>query len=319
MGGFFKSKTTNTQQPFEQNPWEPQQDYLKDGFKKAGTSLGQAQQQFGAIKDYTADLNGGQTKAISDLTRFGNGTTQNVANTSINTGLDGMRDFGKFGNNAGELYNTAMRDPTGKIMQNGQAYAENPYLQGQIDASLNDVNKAFQRDQASINSGAVATGNINSTRAGALEARAMDDAMDRGAAISSQMRGNAYESGLDRAMVTNQNQFDNGMGANASFLQSGLAGYDMAQGGVQTGQAGYESALGSQGILQQQNQNEIEGQLRKAGVPQELVAQYMATVGGSYGQQGFQTSTSTQQSPFQTLIGGAASLAGAGFKLPGMG
>jgi len=319
MGGFFKSKTTVTKEPFEQNPWAPQQDSLKKGFSEAGQSLGQAQQQFGAIKDYTADLNSGQTNAIKNITSFGNNQAQGVAGRAISQGMDGMKDFGTYGNNAADLYKQAGQDPTGKIMQNGQAYAENPYLQGQIDASLNDVNQAFQRDQASINSGAAATGNINSTRAGALEARAMDDAMDRGAQISSTMRGNAYESGMDRAAISNQNQFDNGMSANASFLESGVAGYNMATGGVGTGMDGYSSALTANGVLQQQGQNEIEGQLRKAGVPQDLISNYMSTVGGSYGQNGYQSSSQTQQSPFQTLIGAATSLKGAGMKIPGMG
>ena len=166
-------------------------------------------------------------------------------------------------------------------------------------------------ERGDINAAATGTGNINSTRAGALEARALDDAMDRSAQISSGIRANAYESGLDRSMATDAQSTAERLQGASLLGQSGTTGLDTVLRGLDTKTSGLNTALGASGILQGQDQAEIEGQLQKLGLPMDFLSKYMTLVGGNYGSQGYQSSVSQKASPFQTLLGAATSIAGA--------
>lgn len=316
MGFLFKSKTKKVEQPYESNPWEPQQPYLLGGFDQAQTALKDGLASLNGISDFTADLTPQQRQAIGLMSGIGSNTAQTLGSTALSTGMSQMGNFAQFGNNAQSLYNQAGVDPTQSIISNAHAYANDPYLQGQIDSALGDVRKAFDRNVADINGNATATGNINSTRAGALEAIAMDDAMDRGAAISSQMRGQAYQAGLDRAMATNDAMFDRRMAANGMIGMSGLQGFDMARGGLDTSLTGANASLTAESIIQGQNQAEIDGQIAGASMPLDFVSRYMSAIGGNYGSNGFTTGVKTTPSPFQQITGAITTAAGAGMKWP---
>lgn len=312
MGSPFKSKTSVTKAPFESNPWEKQQPYLTAGFSSAQDALAAGQGALGGISDYTADMTSGQIGDIAAMQDLGRDAYGNVSTAGMTAGMSTVGNFSQAGQNYNALYGQAGVDPTQGIISNAQAYASDPYLTGQIDAALGDVRKAFDQNVAGINSTASGTGNINSTRAGALEALAMDDAMDRGAAISSQMRGQAYQAGLDRAMTTQQTQFDNQFRANAALEGNGASGFGMAADAASVGMEGLRGSYESGSLLQQQQQAEIQGKLTAAGMPLDLVKQYMAAVGGNYGSQGYQSQVSQSPSLFQTLAGAAATYAGAG-------
>lgn len=319
MGSFFKSKTTTTKQPFETNPWEAQQPYLKEGFTQGKDALNTAMAGVAGVQDPVANMTAGQTNAIKGITGLGMGAAQKYGNSAANLGMAGMQDFSNYSANNKALFDFAGQDATDAILANGAKYANDPNLQGQIDAALGDVNKAFQRDQSSINSGAAGTGNINSTRAGALEATAQNDAMNRGAAIASQMRGAAYQNGIDQAASEYQNRFANMAGANQNLGAGASVAADLANSGINAGMTGYNSAFDAQGKLQTQAQNEIDGGLNLSSMPLDMVSKYMSAIGGNYGNTGYTTQVSKSASPFQQLLGGVTSLAGAGFKLPGMG
>ena len=319
MGNFFKGSTTTTKQPFETNPWNAQQPYLTTGFSQGKDALNTAMAGVAGVQDPVANMNAGQTDAINGMTDLGMNGAQNFGNAALNLGMTGMQNFGDYSANNKSIYDFASKDATDAILANGEKYANNPFLQGQIDSALGDVNRAFQKDQASINSGASGTGNINSTRAGALEAIAQNDAMNRGAAISSQMRGDAYLNGVNQAAQEYQSRFGNMSAANQAMGAGSSIGADLANSGINAGMTGFNSALDSQGRLQNQAQNEIDGGLNLSGMPLDLVSKYMSAVGGNYGSSGYTTNVQKNPSIFQSLIGGAASLAGAGFKLPFMG
>lgn len=315
MGSLFKSKTKAVQQPFETNPWEAQQPYLKEGFSSASDAFSTGMNTLGGVTDFTADMTDGQRQDLTDMRNLGRGTFGNVASGGVSAGMSTLPNFAASGDNYSNLYRMASEDPTQGILTNARAYADDPFLQGQIDSALGDVRKAFDRNVGDINAGAVGTGNINSTRAGALEAIALDDAMDRGASIASGMRGQAYQAGLDRAMTTQQNQFDNQLTATGALEANGLRGFDLASSGAALGMDGLRSAYDAGSIFQGQDQAEIEGMLTKAGMPLDLVKSYMAAVGGNYGNSGYTTAIQETPSPFQTLVGGLATFAGAGGRL----
>lgn len=311
MGSFFKGKTVTTKNPYEQNPWEPQQDYLLKGFEGAAGALD------GALgSDAVANMTPEQLAAIGGITDTGMNTAQQIGQQAMSVGMDAMGNVGQQAANAQDIYGQAQTDRTGQVIDNGALYANNPYLQGQIDSVMKDLNTGFQRQVGDINGAATGSGNINSTRAGVLEAIAQKDAMDRGATISANMRSGAWENGVDRSMQMDQARMQQMLAANAQLGQSGALGLDFANSGLQTSLGGYGSALDANSMIQQQNQNELTGQ--RTG-DMDLLQQYMQLVGGNYGSEGFQTTTTQKPSLFQTLVGGAASLGGAGFKLPGMG
>lgn len=315
--GLFSSLfggTKEVKQPFESNPWKPQQPYLEYGFEQGKGALTDAMKATDKITDFTANMNGGQVQDLNAIQGFGRDTIGGVAQTGINTGLSTVGNFGQAGQNYGQLYSQAGVDPTQGIISNAQAYANDPYLQGQIDSALGDVRKAFDGTVAGINSSATGSGNINSTRAGALEAIALDDAMDRGAAISSQMRGQAYQSGLDRAMTTQQTQFDNQFRANAGLEQSGIGGFTMASNGAALGMGGLESSLAAGDRFQGQAQAEIDGAREKAAADLGLVSSYMGAIGGNYGSNGYQTQIQKTPGLLQTGLGITSSLGGLGWR-----
>ncbi len=310
MGSLFKSKTKTHNTPYEQNPWKPQEDYLKYGFGQAQDALTAAQKGFGQIGDFTADMTQGQMDAISGITQQGMGASQDVASMFGQAGQGLFGNLAAYGKNANDLYAQAGVDPTQSIIENAQAYADNPYVQGQIDSALGDVRKAFDGTVGDINGSATGSGNINSTRAGVLESMALDDAMDRSADISSGIRSAAYENGLNRAMSEHQQSWQNQLAANGLLGSSGMQGVGLMGQGLATGLQGFNDALSAQGMLQSQAQNEITGSIQQAMTPQDLIAQYMQTIGGSYGAHGFGTQVTQSASPFQQIMGGAATIAG---------
>jgi hypothetical protein len=313
MGNLFKSKTTTTKDPFETNPWEAQQPYLKQGFSSASDALSGALASNANITDYTADMTSDQ---IADLERIraNSAATTGMTQGALATGQSGLHLTNQAGFNASNLARTAGLDPTQQIIGNAQSYANDPYLQSQIDASLSDVSRAFEQTRGSINSSATGTGNINSTRAGTLEAYAKDDAMDRASQIASSMRGEAYQSGLDRATNTYQNTFNNQLSANSALSAAGQTSFNTGVTGYGLGSQAAQDALAASTAYQTQNQNEINGQIAGNQTSLDLINQYMQAVGGSYGNNGYTSTTTKSASPFQQIIGGVATIAGLGSK-----
>lgn len=311
MGSLFKSQTKTVQNPFESNPWEPQQDYLIGGFKQGSDALTQALQSLSGLGSLTAGMNNDQLAAIDSLVKSGTGTSQDVANSFMNSGSQNMANLGRYSTGVNDFMDRANTDRTDSIISNGQKYADSPYLTSQIDAAISDVNRGFQQTQGDINSAASGTGNINSTRAGTMEALAQNDAMNRAANISTSMRSNAYENGLNRALSTDSAQTNEMLSGLGALSNSGLIGADLMNSGLNTSITGNQLALDASSLKQQQAQNEIQGQLQSIGLPMDLISQYMSIVGGNYGSKGYQSTTSQSSSPFQQLLGGTTALLGA--------
>lgn len=596
MGSLFKSKTKTTQQPFETNPWDPQQDYLKYGFEQGKGQLDSALAGLSGITDPVADMNQGQLNAISQgysqgmdfanagqsLANHGAGLMGNLNTASNNTaGIDAMansmaqgsqgyanqmsgignqianqatsagnqlRDLGSAnrtagvtaGNNiinqasvnkqagvsgANQIISQSLNDRNAGInaynninnsignnqqanlgdiqgvsanaanigqqaagipgslsnsfdqlnanasqvtqnanglfnngsisgvLSDANQVANNPYLQNQIDSAIGDVQRGFQNTQAGINSAASGAGGMNSTRAGLLESKALESAQRQASDISSGMRMDAYNKGLDtslqnksqnnqvlgtmlnagqQGLAINDQQLNAqnmslghqlsanaqglsaagmsndarntavqqqlataqgsadvrnaatsaGLSANAqandarnSAAQQAIAGYGMAQDArntsfdqhlaganlginglnaqadiansagalslsgqqaganttlanndfrAQLGQIGAQNVLngydlstqGNQNAfnyataLQNQQQNEIDGQLNFNAQGMNLVQQYMNAIGGNYGQNGYTTDVSKSASPFQQIAGAASTVLG---------
>lgn len=306
MGSLFGSKTETTQQPYEQNPWKPQQPFLQHGFEEGRDALDNALSNIPS--NLVAGLNEGQLNNITGLNNWvssGSGIARGITGSA----QQGIGNIGQGANAFGGILERANGNYADRI--NNTAGALTPDVQGLIDAGIRDAQTAFDRDVQSINGAAVGSGNINSTRAGALEARALDDAQDRVADLSANLRYGASQDALDRAMVLDGQQTQDMFGAASGVLDSGLASAGAASGAVDSGIGWGNNGLMANSVLQQQQQQEIEGQLRAAGLPLDFVSQYMGAIGGNYGGNGFTTQTTQSPSIFQQLAGTAIGVAGA--------
>ena len=315
MGNFFSSKvkTKSTKAPFESSPWAAQQPYLTSGFSGAKTALDDALASNQGITDFTADMTPDQ---YADLQRMRNASdaANGVSSTAINTGLGLLSGFGQAQGNNTALWDQATSDPTDKIISNAGKFADNPYLQGQIDAAISDVNRGLQLEKGNINTAATGTGNVNSTRAGTLDAYATKDAADRAAQIATGMRSDAYKTGLGQAGSDYWSGLGTAIGVNDSISNLANTGMGLAMDGYGIGMQGASDALAASTMVQQQSQAEIEGKIAQSQRPMDLYQQYLQMIGGNYGSQGFQTQVSQKQtaSPFQQVVGGAMALGGLG-------
>lgn len=347
MGKLFGSDTKTTEQPYEDNPWGPQQDYLKDGFEAAKGALATGQ---------NAQAVAGLTNRQKNFIRQGTKSANNNRKTLSEMFSGGMNTYGTYQDQAGSVIDGLKGSTSGigagalgyynganvgdgldsntlqSIYESANQHANSDEVQGLIDSSLTDVTNAFERTRGGINSSASGTGNINSTRAGVLESRALDDAMDRSAQISSQIRSDAFSEGINTGLANNSQNASNAAQRGQLALQAGGLSMDrdLAQFGAGADVAGLLSGLSEQGYRQGVDgftmgmDNEQFG-LAMASLPQEqrqrvldaarmgdmeMVQAYMQAIGGNYGSEGFQTTVSKDPSIFQQVVGGGASILG---------
>jgi hypothetical protein len=130
-------------------------------------------------------------------------------------------------------------------------FSNNPTLNGQIDAVNTDVNRNLTENTLpQIQAAALASGNTNSSREGALEAISTQQAAQNMANNAATIRANAYNTGAnlgEQGYLTGQNTALGG--ANALNYNGSVAG---------------NLATGEQGLQQQQNQFGINSQLGAA-------------------------------------------------------
>lgn len=355
----------------ETAPWSEQSPYLKEAFKEGQTIYQDAKGTPYFEGDLYAKLNGVQTGAIQgtqdwtggmgqqlvngasgaalgsmgnatmagqNASQFANGNfgvtsgaNQGVINGVNGTALGGMGQLGSAIGAANGALGMASGDPTQANISAAGQYADNPYLQGQIDAASNDAVQALGRNLVGLNNQASAGGNLNSSRTGAAEAVATQETADRIARTSADMRSAAYQNGLglaEQARGTNLqgtlsagNQFSgmvgqglqaggNSMGfgedqrqfdtqarvnGNEQLLRSGSLGLDAAQLGNTMGLGNQNANLTAGGVLQADAQGQMDANFQQwqgqDARANDLLQRYMQTIGG---QSWGNQSTSTQ-------------------------
>ena len=306
MGDLFggSKKTTTT----DSGPWKDQQPYVKSAFNAAQTNFNQ--------KSGTPWYTGETYAGINPLTRDAATATGTYATGQGKAGADatqlsGMGLLGQTGNYTDALgaYGSAAGvDNTHKIAADAGIYANNPALNGQIDAASRDVVRNLNENELpSIDRMATGTGNINSTRAGVAEGIAQRGAADRVGDIAAELRSHAYDTGLGVASTDNQNSL------NAKGNAAQLYGSAVNSGGILTGEGQNETYtnLGKQGlaggVLQADQQGQDDAALRSwqgnDTRQQQLIDNYYRTIGANnWGQSG----TTTEETKNNPGILGAA-------------
>jgi hypothetical protein len=310
LGGIGGSKSSGggtTTTSSSSAPWQPQQEYLTSGFKDARTALDNALANPVYQGQRVAGLNPFQTMGANTL---GNFSQQNafLADQALNASNSLLQPGANFGNNAQNIFNQfAGMDPTQQILGTAAQYANNPYIDGMIDASGRDVTRQLnEQTLPSLNRQFSGTGNTNSTRAGVQSAIAERGAADRLADMSSNIRGQFFGKGLEQGQSQFNQNLQNSLAANQGLLDSfrtGMGGLTNAQ-GLASGFFDQSNAAG--GMFQNQEQRELAAAMDQFNEtnrnPLDFINSYMQAVGGNYG--GTSTGTSTAPKVGGGFLGG---------------
>lgn len=325
LGGLSGSKKNSATQTTTTDPWKAQQPYLLGGFQGAASAYNDLKSSPYYQGDLYANMNPMQQQAISGTQNFATGMGADTAYNMLNTGNSLMgSSAGGMSNAANSLYGFNPGNATSQNISDAGQYADNPYLNAQIDAAGRDISRNLTEDVLpGLNRMGSATGNTNSSRTGIAEGIALRGAQDRFGDLSANMRSTAYQNGLqqaEQARQANMNARLTGLQNAGSLYGSGLGyGLDGASSGLT---AGYNNmdALSKAGGLQQQDQQaqmntdffKWQGQDSRQF---DLLKQYMGLVGGAnYGSNTVE-SGNNGQGGFLNTVQGALGGASAGLGL----
>ena len=311
------SDKTTSQTSGSTAPWKTQQPYLKTGFNAAAGLYGQYADAPWYQGQLYAGMNGMQQGAADSAAGYAQGQGMNLSQGMINDSQQFLDQSGNFINNANRMANFNPADPTQQNIQNAGQYADNPYLNGAIDAASRDVTRNLTEDVLpGINRQAAGAGNTNSSRTGVAEGIALRGAQDRLGDISSTIRADAYNSGLNLSEQGRQANMQGMLSGQSTGLDAqNIAvgrGMDLRNQGMQgsvnmldlMGRAGDKYQQDSQGYADA-NYARWQGQYNQ---PWDSLSRYMGTVGGQ--NWGTQTESSTTKpgstmGAIQGALGGA--------------
>jgi hypothetical protein len=248
------SKTTTVNQNTSTTPWAPQGAAVQNLFNTAqGIYNNQSGVPFWPGNFYTG-INSAQTAGANSLITGGQ-TAQSYAPALYQTGAQGLEAMPGI---MGTGYNLASSqgaptsatnaiigatpgalsyDNTGlsgaqsaltgntpqSLVDAAGTFTNNPLLQGQIDAVGTDIRRNLGENVLpTLNAQAIAGGNLNSSRAGAAEAIAQRGAEENLANAAANIRGNAYNTGLQLASGQTGQNIQGNLGLASGGL--GLAG-----------------------------------------------------------------------------------------------
>ena len=272
-------------------PWKKQQPYLTYGFEGTKGALGDALGMGTYGGPRVAGLNPYQMAGADAAAGYGLG--QGMANGmgQAAMGMQGMGGLNTYMNNANSLLNNYINgDPTGYAQNMGAAFANNPNVNGMIDASSRDITRNLYENQLpNLSLAATGSGNQNSTRAGIAEGIMQRGAADRIGDIGSTLRGGLYSQGLTSGLNQYNANFTNALSGNNQLYNAANLGNTMVNSGMQNVFNSADAAVKAGQMYQNQNQNEINGSMQAFNdardTPMNLWSKYMQTIQGNYGGQ----------------------------------
>ncbi|AYJ85533.1 hypothetical protein D3Y57_05490 [Sphingomonas paeninsulae] len=225
------------------DPWAPQGTALKGAFDNAKTLYDSKANSPAYSGPNHAGIDPLTGQAIQGTADYVNGQGATTVGALGNAGTTGLGAQGNQLSTIGALATAGGVDPTQTNITNAGAYADNPYLEGQITAASRDVTRNLSEVALpSIDRAATGTGNINSTRAGVASGIAQRGAQDQIGDIASTMRSDAYQKGLTLAEQSRATNLD------ATSKAAGLYG-DAVNTGLNASAVGNATALANQDAL----------------------------------------------------------------------
>lgn len=300
------------QQQTSSEPWAAQQPYLKSGFEDARKALDAAHTQGNYQGNYTAGLNPYQTQGYNNAANFAQNQGIGASNMMMQQGQNSMGYGSQFGvNAASQLQQLQQGNSTNSILGSAGQYANNPYMNGMVDAASRDVTRNLNENQLTgLDQNAAATGNMDSSRTGVAQGIMQRGAADRIGDISSTMRGNAYNTGLGMAQGQYNQDINNQSNVNGQLLSAGNFGRIATDAGLNAGYNSADALTRAGAGFQTQDQNTINGNISQFGANQNnglnLTQKYLSMINGNFGQ----STQGTSSQSGSALQGAATGLMG---------
>lgn len=257
MGSLFESKSEAVVDPGAQEAWNIAKPTAQFVNTRGVDLVGNILKNPAYTGQRVAGLNPFQTSSANNLGSFTNNTS-NLGYGLMNAGLGSLGASSAAGANADDIYGRSMMDPTQQIINQAGQYADNPYVNGLIDATGRDVVRQLNEQQLpSLARAASGAGNTNSTRAGVESAIMQRGAQDRLADISSGIRSQFFGTGLNMAQNQYNQNLSNMLDANSQLLNAGQFGAGLIDAGQQFAGNNFNLGQAAGGVFQNQNQNQL--------------------------------------------------------------
>lgn len=203
-----------------------------------------------------AGLNDFQINSANNFGNFSDRTGTLGSLAQFNVGMGNLGAANRFGTNASNIFDQYFSgDPNQGAMNAGMSFANNPMVDNLITASSRDVTRnLFENQLPGIDRAAAGTGNLNSTRAGVESAIATRGAADRLADLSSNIRNQFFNTGLNQY---NQN-LANALNTNSQLLNAGNFGINALSSGQNFGLNAFQGGQLAGGLFQGQDQANLD-------------------------------------------------------------
>ncbi len=258
MGSLFESKSESVQDPTAVEAFNLAKPYYQQGLAGLGGLATQVSQNPAYAGQRVAGLNPFQTQSADALGGFA-GATSGLGMNMVNTGLGNLNAGSNVGANAQEIFSRSGIDPTQMILSQANQYANNPYLDGVIDAANRDTVRGLTEQQLpSLMRGMTGTGNTNST-AGMKEGQILTrGAQDRMADTANTIRSQFFGQGLNMAQNQYNQNLQNMLQANAGLQTAGGFGADLINAGQSVAGTNFGQGQAAGGLYQGQNQATLD-------------------------------------------------------------
>lgn len=296
----------------KQEPWKPQQPYLKMGMKSAQQELLNQPQQYPVQSgdQAVADLNQVQQQALqaqvnraqqgSPLT---NAARQTVGSTAQGDYLYTNPGYSMFGQTA-----------SGQMLTPDT----NPYLRGAYNAAADEMSRQYRENTVpEINSQAIRAGRTGSGAWADVRGQAQSNYANQLGDLANKMFSRQYEAERGRQMSAAQNIANMYQQERGRQMQAAQQAPQLAQLDYSNLQKMLQAGTIQQEQAQQEIDAEIKRQLYNQEEPYRRISRFtdIATGAGSGG-------TTTQRKPLyedtgSQVLGGAATGAGLGYQMGG--
>lgn len=297
------SKTKSTQVT-DMGPWQPQQDYLKQGFSEAQSLYNDGPAAYYPGQTYTnmdPNTQAGLQAQIG-IANDGNPVVNNAAGYVANT-LGGYSD-----NPYAPLLTTGAR---GMAQTASGAYLNsNPYLDATYSSAANRLKTDFSESvmpelAAQFGSGGMAGSTAHELMAGKAGSGLMSSLSD----LAANIYGSNYQSERDRQVAAQQGLTTAGTSLYGTGVGERVSAAQMAP-DIRTAQYGDAAKLQEAGAAYTDQANKaLEADINRWNYEQNkdqaALQDYMSMISGNYGQSGTTTTTSkTSGNPVATVLGG---------------
>lgn len=290
-------------------PWDGVQQHLTDTYDAGQSALDSAMGMGTYSGPRVAGLNPYQTNGATQAGQFASGQGADIAGQLYGQGTNALKYGQQYAGNAQQMFDQAGQDQTQNFLDSASKYANNPYVDGIIDANSRDVTRNLNENQLpSLYLGAAGSGNTNSTRTGVAEGIAQRGAADKLADISSNIRSQFFSQGLSQAQSQYNTQQAAKQSANGQIGNYFQTGQGALQGAQDANAKNFDASQAAGTVFQQNEQQGLDANRQAFSEGQnnnlDLLTKYMNMLKGSYGNsQAVQPVAS--QNPIQGALGGA--------------